>query len=276
MMKQYLSDTNLNEFLINKGYVIIDFFNKVEVEHLLKLNKNVSKFIPNKGLNFSFVDANEKKLEAAELYIKVNLRDNILKHFNNLTLFGTGFINKRFGFNNQVTFHQDWNLVDETQYNSIACWIALQDTDINSGTIAVIPKSHTIKQSIRTINSPSLTINLFEKQIKKKVLVLTLKAGQGIAYFPNLFHATYPNKKYFFRRAIALNLIPITAQALLFEKNEEKNLFEAYILPSDFSFKFKHYIIDKNYKLLPKVDKTFDNVVSLSNQQLFQQILDLQ
>lgn len=274
-MRFYLSDISKDLHLKEFGYALIDFFSEEDVAYIVKLNKSCTKNYPSFGLDFSFFNAGLHKVQAAESAFRLKYEQKIAKHFIKFNLLGIGFINKGIGLRNEVPLHQDWNMVDESEHQSVACWIPLSVIDKHSGSMVIIPKSHHLNTGIRTINHPTQTISVFDKRINKNILNIDLKPGQGIVYFPSLFHGTYPNNKVWIRRTIVLNLIPQEAAPSFYYKNEQADSFGMFLLPADFSVAYKKYILNDGYKNFTKTKDTFIHNTINTTDELIEKIQHL-
>lgn len=66
--------------------------------------------------------------------------------------------------------HQNLTIVDEDEYTSLSCWMPLQDTNFENGTVCLIPKSHHHFQKYRNTNIFWPYVDFF-------------KSGFGLDYF---------------------------------------------------------------------------------------------
>ena len=91
-----------------------------------------------------------------------------------------------------VRLHQDPSLVDEEQYESLALWVPLVDTDLTNGCLSVIPGSHRFNRGPRGSGTPfpynDLTI------LDSHLRPLPIKAGTAMIFSGKLFHTSLPNR----------------------------------------------------------------------------------
>lgn len=272
-MRKYLLDKDKEIELQIVGYTIIDFFNEDEISEIISFNKKCTKNYPTYKLNFSFVNSDKQNLEKIENEFRKKYEKNILQHFIDFKMLGIGFINKGIGIKNETPYHQDWSMVDEEKYQSIACWLPLNTIDNNSGAFTVLPKSHTIKTGIRSLNNPTFTIDINDKRITTKRHEIKLKLGQGILYFSPLFHGTFPNHKLWIRRTLVFNLIPNEATAHFYHKID--NVFNIYKLPDDFSLNYKKYIKEEKFYDFELIEQIAYNNKIINKNKLIEMIQHL-
>jgi hypothetical protein len=93
---------------------------------------------------------------------------------------------------NEFRLHQDWNVVDETQFIAAHIWIALQDTDKENGGLFVVKGSHKFFDNYRSGSCGIAFIDQTEIA-KPHITTIKLKRGEAIVYQQSLFHGSYPN-----------------------------------------------------------------------------------
>ncbi len=107
-------------------------------------------------------------------------------------LAGASFLVKGTGANSASTPHQDWNNVEEHLAQSVSIWCPLTDVDDTNGALQVIPGSHRLRRSIRSLDTPSLYLD-FTEELAPHLRCVPIKAGQAVFYAHNLFHGSRPN-----------------------------------------------------------------------------------
>lgn len=173
------------------GFTLVDLLSESEVK---RLNDLLHEYVKPGGDNFvsssHFLSENDSKRINDELHRILKPKTD--KLFPELELLG-GTLATKYKGNSPVHAHNDWNIVDESQYNSYNLWIPLVDTNSKNGTLGLIPGSHLWQHGDRGMGIPGKFekyTNLFIQMGYEPVL----KAGQAILYNHKLIHYSRPNK----------------------------------------------------------------------------------
>lgn len=260
MHTSILKDEIKNKKLIDEGYCTIPILNSEQLKIAIEQNKKCNISWNFGKLDFSFVKENSNLMFEAKKILDKQILQDILFHFHNYKSLGYGFINKGFGLNNTLSYHQDWTITDERISNPIAIWCPLQETSDRNGGISVIPYTHLVDTGIRTLNTPTMFFDFDDLEINYYTEVINLKAGEALVYFPNLFHGTSANKTFSNRRAMVMTLLEANNEAFFYD-NIDTNIYNRYKLPDDFNINYHQYIIKNEIFNLP----IFDTVVLESN-----------
>ena len=133
--------------------------------------------------------------------------------------------------------HQDWTLVDETQFTGITAWCPLTDTNSTNGAFHVVRGSHRFLNNVRgqNIDLPYREIlSYVEPQFATPIY---LKAGEAIIFDQRLWHYSPPNMSKETRISVAVIAIPMKAPLMHFVGNrlsETKTEVYPYEVPLDF------------------------------------------
>lgn len=150
---------------------------------------------------------------------------------------GSTFLVKGTGENSASTLHQDWNNVDETRFDSLSIWCPLVDVDEQNGCLQVLPGSHRMFNTIRSITIPSVYLD-FDEDIAPYLRSVPVKAGTAVIYAHNLFHGSKPNYTDQVRVSVVTGVLPKKAQHLHYYKDKTRNdhTVEAFKIDRDFFF----------------------------------------
>jgi len=177
--------------------------------------------------------------------------------FKNVTPLGATFMVKSRGENGSLHPHQDWSIVDETQFNSYNIWLPLVDVNEQNGTLMVLPYSHNIyKENIRGLNIPS-SYEKVEKEIWQYLVAVNVKAGEALVYDHRLLHASGINKTSTPRLVIVYGIIPDNADMRYYYGRD--GFIEEYDCTPDFYFNQDINSGPSQLRLLSQ--KTNDNLV---------------
>lgn len=229
------SDSKLQQQFELNGFVVVDLLSKEEAEKLAKAY-NSNKFDNPEGFystSFSKDEAHKKGLSALIESVVEPKAKNILAPFESL---GSCYLAKAPGEKSIMPWHQDWTVVDESQYDSMTIWVALQDVNEQNGAMKVVAGSHRFSDKLR---SPLLgnPLSEMEAELEKDAEFVNLKAGQAIIFSQALMHASPPNLSNEIRLAATYGFIAKEAQLYFYYKNDA-GLIEKYEVPNTF---FKEY-----------------------------------
>ncbi|WP_421121231.1 phytanoyl-CoA dioxygenase family protein [Aquihabitans daechungensis] len=147
-------------------------------------------------------------------------------------LAGASFLVKGTGADSASNPHQDWNIVDERVAQSLSIWCPLVDVDRDNGALVVIPGSHRLRASLRSIDSPSIYLD-FTEELEPHLTVVEAAAGEAVLYAHNLFHGSKPNHSSETRVSAVTGVLPRRARHLHYRRAADER-FE--VLDVDRSF----------------------------------------
>jgi hypothetical protein len=129
------------------------------------------------------------------------------------------FIVKVPGPNSDFTLHQDSTGLDEYKYSPLSAWIPLQDTDLNNGTLCVVPKSHAFFHPYRGISFSS-PFKSYESLLRRYLVPVNLKAGDILLFDNRLVHYSHLNNANEERVVVMSGLFPKEAEIISVYKDE--------------------------------------------------------
>ena len=129
------------------------------------------------------------------------------------------FIVKIPGPKSDFTLHQDSTGLDEFKYSPLSAWIPLQDTNLNNGTLCVIPKTHEFFSPYRGISfAPPFA--QYETVLRKYLVPIDLKAGDILLFDNRLVHYSHLNNSNMERVVVMSGIFPSEADILSVYKDE--------------------------------------------------------
>ncbi len=250
-------DPKLQSSFEMDGYVVISLLNDQEILQLKNAYQKKSFDNSDGFYSTSFSVDNDAKT-VLENEIESVVKDKAQQLFYPYQNLGSCYLIKAPGPNGEMPIHQDWTVVDESQYDSLTLWAPLSDVSNQNGALQVIPGSHRFSNIIRgpSLDSPTYDI---QEHLKKDLINIPLKAGQAIIFSQALMHASPANQSKKSRIAITYGLIPKNAQ-LLFYHSEDKQQVGKYEIPIDF---FKTYNTQIGSK--PSVGKLIETLAPSDN-----------
>lgn len=157
--------------------------------------------------------------------------------FENYSFLASHFVVKKAQSNEAFQIHQDWNVVDESQYQNYQVWIPLDISYPENGGICFIPESHLFFNNIRSGNLgiPHIPI---EEKLHPYLSYLRLFPGEAAIFFSKTFHGSFINSTPKDRVAVLVNIIQKEATPLYFHKSEIELQIEAYSVSTSEIFQF--------------------------------------
>lgn len=244
--QQILKDLNLDRQLLENGFVIVPFLNSSMVNDLKDFYYQNH---PN-SLEGMYATAHVPDIPfrmKMNDFIKEKFHDSIHQYFNQCQALGGSYIAKGKGTKGALVPHQDWNIVDETQYRSFNIWVPLVDLNENNGALMIEPGSHLWDFNYRSSNIP-FAYPEKEHDLWKNMLSLRMKAGEALIYDHRLIHASPENQTDEIRLACVFGIIPEGAQMYYYHKNDAGDI-EEYQSNTDFFLYGNIFEGPKNLKL---------------------------
>jgi hypothetical protein len=123
------------------------------------------------------------------------------------------------GHGGDVELHPDWTYTDERMHRTYLFWCPLVDTDVDNGTLWVVPGSHHWIDGLRgsgDFPSPVEVVN--DRLLADHVVSVALRAGEAIVYDAALLHGSPPNRTELPRPVAAVALAPDGAPLVHFHR----------------------------------------------------------
>ncbi len=228
--RTYLNDPELDRQLSEEGFVVVSFLDQAEVERLKKVycEAHSEEQVPFYATAHHQDPEFRKKMSVA---ISTVLKPHVERLFVNCDLLGASFIVKAPKAESSLQPHQDWNIVDETEFRSFNVWIPLVDLNERNGAIEVLSKSHNWLRGYRhsSINCAYKDVHHF---IWENMRPLYMKAGEALIYDHSLLHASKANHSTESRIAVASGVKPNEAQMYFYWNNH--GMLEQYESNTEF------------------------------------------
>lgn len=136
---------------------------------------------------------------------------------NEYRIVGASFIIKGAGEHSDSRIHQDWSIVDESQYKSQILWIPLVDVNEHNGCLQVISGSHLWFKTIRSESISSLFLK-FNVAINKFLTPVPLRMGDAAVFSMKVFHGSRQNLSTQERPAAVITLIDKKARYVYYHR----------------------------------------------------------
>jgi len=224
-------DSILNSRFALDGYVTVPFLNAEEVASLRAFFLETHPTVP-AGFHSSSFSTDRSEKEHVNARVEEVFGSKVGTLFHPIKKLGSCFLSKSPGPQGEMPIHQDWTVVDETQFCSVTIWCALQDTNERNGAMQVIAGSHRFSDALRSPTLPDPFRDL-HAEMRADLRTVSLKAGEAIIFNQALLHASPPNTGTEPRIAVTYGLIAEEAELGFYHKNEEGKV-EHYAVPNHF------------------------------------------
>lgn len=226
-----------------QGFIKVQFLDEEQLSYLNKVFDELHPQLPDSGfISGSYFPDFDYKKKASDLILKTFI-PSYEKIFKDYTAFGGAFLFKMPSENSDLVLHQDWTIVDENKAVALNCWVPLCDTDINNGTLMVLPGAHNYNYFVH--RAP--TLNFFftgnEKIVMKHLVPTNAKAGEAVILNQSLIHYSPPNRSEKIRKAITAG-VKTQGEPMhfyYFDQKRSKDELDMYQMEEDFLIRFDDF-----------------------------------
>lgn len=219
MAGQILKDRELDEKLLQEGFVVIPFLNHSEISALIEFF-HASHNTDQKGLYASAHVPDPEFRRRVREGMRPHFERAISENLADVNPLGGSYIIKAPGEEGTLYPHQDWNIVDEKQFRSFNIWVPLVDTTAENGAVGVISASHNKWETYRGANIDCAFRNIYD-EIWDKLELLEMRAGAALIYDHRLIHASRANTSDALRVAAVFGFIPQAAEMKYYYREED-------------------------------------------------------
>ncbi len=228
--------------LEKNGFVIIPFLSETEVRELNAIYTSIHKgeepkqFFDKIHMTSWCRDADYKKNVSQQLASLFGHR--VGAFFRQYRCLNHVFIVKKSGYDTTFKVHQDWNVVDETKYQSVNVWIPLHDVDEASGALWILKGSHRINRNVRGAGYLFPDYSKFTGELEKAAISVKLKAGEAIVFYHSVIHGSPPNLSARDRVAACFSVIPKEAPLCIYFQPTANDALQLHEPEDDFVFQY--------------------------------------
>jgi len=152
------------------------------------------------------------------------------------------FVNKPPG-TGVVPAHQNWSVVDESQYQSVSVWVALVDCQVENGAMSMYDGSHLDLRGRRGIWAYAAFAGIEDDLISEVLTPIEVKAGDAVILDDALVHYSPPNLTDDRRLAIQFVMVPEEADTFFFQAGDASDgcvEVDQWRVDAPFFFEFIH------------------------------------
>lgn len=240
MKKAIFKDPRLQEQFDTDGFVKVTLLENEDVAYLNTLCQSSFPDPTNHFFSSSYLNDFEKKMSMSNQIITI-VEKRAKTVFENYRLIGAAFLIKGCGPNSEMPMHQDWTIVDESQYYAINVWIPLTHANANNGALEVIRGSHLWNKAVRAPTLP-FYYDGYQEQLKEKLTMVEASPGEVIVLNQAIIHYSKPNNTNVPRPAITTGMVSQDAKLKLHYWNKEQpKQLEVFDQQDDFLLKFEDF-----------------------------------
>jgi hypothetical protein len=142
-----------------------------------------------------------------------------------------------------VPAHQNWSVVDESQYQSVSVWVALDDCVVANGTMLMGDGTHRTLRGPRGMWAYAGFLGVEEAVLHERLRPIEVPAGHAIVLDDAVVHYSPPNRTGDPRLAIQLVMLPAEADARFHQQvsgDEHVMEVDVWRVEPEFFFDFWH------------------------------------
>ncbi|MCB0754795.1 MAG: phytanoyl-CoA dioxygenase family protein [Flavobacteriales bacterium] len=243
---EIFKDADLQRQFDENGFVKVPFLNEAQIKEVDELFDEFHPELPTEGfISGSYSPDIEYKQKASDHFKRI-FHESYDRIFKDYTAFGGSFLFKMPSENSDLVLHQDWTIVDEEKYVAINCWVPLCDTDVNNGTLMVVPGSHYANFPVHRAPTLDFFFNGNDDLVREKLVPMNAKAGEAVILNQSLIHYSPPNRSEKIRKAITSGIKTKGAPMMFYyyDRAAAKPELDVYDMEEDFLIMFDDFGTD--------------------------------
>lgn len=229
-------------FFEKHGYVVLPLFDHSEIKEIEGLFNAYFPDSPNAFFSSSYLENFDLKKEISDK-LEAFIKPKLEQYFVNYRCIGAAFLSKAPDQYSELPMHQDWTIVDESQYLAANIWTPITALTEANGTLEVLPGSH---KTFRSLRAPTIPFsgNQLRTEIKKHLKPLYVKPGEVVILDQSLVHFSSQNKSDKIRLAFTTGLVSEAAPLHFHYWNKETKVLEKFSMDDDFLFRWEQFHTD--------------------------------
>ena len=245
-MKQFdlFKNSLMNEELNEYGYIKVEFFNQEELDALREFyfechpDSFESGYFD--GIHMTTWCDNQTHKDKVRLGLAKLFSKACDRVFHKYRAVNHVFILKNPGMETEFNVHQDWSIVDESEFASVNVWAPLFDVDVESGSLWVLPESHKFGAPLRGAGCLFPNYSEKKKEFESDMQSVNVRAGEALIFFHATIHGSPPNLSDS-KRIVAVNsIVPEDAPLRINFRKSESDPIEVYEPNDDFVYDYNN------------------------------------
>lgn len=212
--RRVFKDAALETEFRERGYVLVDLLDSASVERL-RCEVTALYRGERSGFHSTLMSRDHEYRESVMQRVGPIIEPHLGLLLQGYDAFAASLTVKWSDDESELPPHQDWTMVDEERFRSVAVWCPLVDTDEQNGALRVLPGSQRVLDHLRCSPANPAAIIAEETLLAVEELQLVpARAGQAIIFDNAVLHGSGPNRSGAPRPAITLACKPVEAQLL--------------------------------------------------------------
>jgi hypothetical protein len=244
--RNYLSDSELEERIYDKGYEVAGRLEPSTLEKLKELYAALHHFErPNGGMFYSVYSRDVVYRTKVHEGIDKILKPVYDSFFHDYRTVLNSFIVKVSGPESEFCLHQDSTGIEETKYSNLSVWIPLQDTDMDNGCLCVVPHSHKMFSPYRGISFPQ-PFEAISGTVRKYLQPIPMAAGDILLFDNRIVHNSVANNSGSDRIVIMSGIYPSEAAIIscFKDENDKSDNIEIIEQADDYLITYQNFLHD--------------------------------
>jgi len=243
-MSSTFGDPTLDEAFREQGFVVVDLFSPDEADALLDEVRALEpddRFAPDgTGLNLSeyhctFLDVSHAYKAASARLIEERFAERLRALLPAYRLLLSNLYVKQPG-TGRFEVHQNWQTTADLNDVTVTAWCPLVDTSPANGTICVVPRSHELVPAIEAVSTPKYYERFYDQLVDHWLEPVSLRRGQCLLFDDTLLHWSDENTSAEPRWAVQIDLVPTTADPVVYWLNHDADPPRFEVFAADSSF----------------------------------------
>lgn len=226
------TDPTVQERFERDGYVVIPLLEPEEIAALDQLYCDLDPVLDGKFHSSQESDDPNYRETVAANVLRITDR-GVRTHLAGGRSVAAGLLVKPPSEDTRIWPHQDWSMVDESQFVSVLAWCPLIDTDLETGMISVVAGSHRLGPTWRGRDIPKPYDGLEEEIAAHHLTPVPCRAGEAVLFDSRLLHGSPPNRSGRIRPVAAVSVISAEAELLHFDLDESGRV-RRHVVDDDF------------------------------------------
>lgn len=230
--KALIKDKDYATALDTMGFCVAPLFSAEQIRQMKELYHQYA--IDNKveGLIASHSKTTGDQSNSVRNRIFEILRPALENQFEDIDFFIAGFMVKEGHTEAELPLHQDWNILDESQYTSYQIWVPLDLSYAENGGMFVVPGSHHFFNNYRS-GSYGIPKVIPDESLRPLLVDMIIPPGGALVFHNSLFHGSYPNHSGANRISAIVSVYQKSAKLQYYHKNTAEGRTDIYGITPD-------------------------------------------